>query len=357
MKAYTTPNSKRCNPSSSLLFLFCVVICVYVSACAKPSVKTTTLVPARFDEPSKIREVAVLPFDGPGGEAFSREIEGALSSIMLQDKQYFTLVDRMKLDKTMTQMVLSQSGFVDTGTASKIGKLVGARGIYTGVVEANCTDSPFQEQRTRCASYKTSRGKKGNQIQECARYQNYNVSCTKRNASFTFIPKLAEVETGRVVYSNSNSGSAHASKCSDDNRPLPSRSDLISKAKQDAMTKFRNDIAPYYVQVEISLIDSKKDINSKEAIRKFEQGLEFAKANRLDRACELWREANTTSPNSMSILYSLGICAEISGDIVKAFDLYKKADRLLTSPNDTLTAALGRVSMKIQDRKKLKEQL
>jgi tetratricopeptide (TPR) repeat protein len=168
---------------------------------------------------------------------------------------------------------------------------------------------------------------------------------------------LIEVESGRLVYANNVSGAATASQCEDSSTPMQSQDELIGQAKQLAKAMFRTDVAPHYIQVEIKLIEDKDGIASKEAENKFEQGMDFAKKSRLDRACELWGEARTLAQNSKAILYSLGICAEVTGDPENALDLYKKADRLLLSPDDRVSAAIQRVSEAVQKKRKLKEQM
>ncbi|MDP3049419.1 MAG: CsgG/HfaB family protein [Thermodesulfovibrionales bacterium] len=327
-------------------------------ACAPPAVKTTALMPARFHDAAKVREVAVLPFDGRGGAEFAAEIEGMLAGVNIGDKQYFTLIDRVRIDKLISEMKLSQSALVDPNTAAKVGKLVGAKGIYTGVITASDTsDSRYREERTRCAYNVTQYDKKGRAYQGCGRWETYTVSCTKRVATFDFTPKLIEVETGKVVYANNVSGTATSSACSDSQAPLASNFDLIERAKLFAKTIFKRDVAPYYVTFEIKLMDSTNGITSKEAEKKFEQGISYAKGNRLDRACELWGEARILSPNTPSILYNLGICSEVTGELEHALDLYKKADRAYGKPDDRITSALHRVSTTIQKEKKLKEQI
>lgn len=336
-----------------------IAIAFAASACAPPvAIRTTALMPAKFDEAAKLKEVAVLPFDGRGGQDFAAEIEGLLAGVNVHDKQYFTLVDRTKISKALSELQLAQSGLVNSETAVKVGKMVGAKGLYTGAITtANSNDSYYNETRSRCASMVTKYNKKGQAFEVCERWESYNISCTKRSASFVFTPKLIEVETGRIVYASTATGKAEASACADSQTPLPSHSELLQRAKQSAKAMFRKDIAPHFEMFEIKLIDSTEGISSKEAERKFEQGIDFAKNNRLDRACELWGEARTFSPNSLSIVYSLGICAEVTGNLEQALDLYTKADRLLSSPNDEVSSALHRVKLKIEKQHKLKKQM
>ena len=332
------------------LFIICGLVCLALISCAPPAVKTTALVPAKFHEATKLTTVAVLPFDGPGGREFSNEIEGALAAVNVDDKQYFTLIDRTKLEKILKEQEFSQTGIVDETTASKVGKLLGAKGIYTGAVTGrSCEDSRFTEKRSKCASQDRD-GK-------CTRWTEYSVSCTKMDAIFSFTPKLIEVETGRIIYSNNISGAASGSGCQDSGRPIPSENDLIAMAKEKCKDSFKRDVAPNYVTFNIRLMESKEGITSKEAEGKMDQAMDFAKNNRLDRACELWGESRVLSTNSPSLLYNLGICAEVRGDLESALDLYKKADRALNKPDERITAAMGRVSGAIKKQRVLQEQL
>jgi hypothetical protein len=119
--------------------------------------------PAQYHEASLTKAVAVLPFAGPEGRAFAAEMESVLAGIGIDDKPYFTLVDRASIDKVVSEMKFSQSGLVDEKTAVKLGKLVGAHGIYTGVGTRNTyDDSPYSERRQTCTYYEQKRDKKGN---------------------------------------------------------------------------------------------------------------------------------------------------------------------------------------------------
>jgi Curli production assembly/transport component CsgG. len=144
----------------SLIFLCAIFL--MLSGCAT-KIKVNMLQPAQYHEASLTKTIAVLPFSGPEGRVFTAEIEGVLAGIGIDNKPYFTLVDRTSLDKTINEMQLSQSGMVDQKTAVKIGKLVGAQGIYTGVVIRNSyDDSPYYENRSTCEQYEQKRDKEGN---------------------------------------------------------------------------------------------------------------------------------------------------------------------------------------------------
>jgi len=341
-----------------LLGLLVIISSAVIASCAAPTMRLTVLAPAEYSAASKLQEVAVLPFDGKEGKEFATELEGVLASINIGNKQYFALVDRAKIDHLLSEMKLGQTGLIDSNKAAKVGKMVGAKGIYTGAVtETDATDSGYAEKRTRCVATVTKYDRKGKPYEECSKYQEYSVRCTKRTATFAVTPKLIEVETSRVVYANNLTGSADSNSCSDSNSPLKTASELISTAKNQATAKLKKDIAPHYESFSVQLMDSKAGITNDDAINKFKQGIDFAKNNRFDRACELWGEARILSPNSPSIIYNIGLCMEVTGELNQAQDLYTKSDKMLSKPDDRITLALSRIKAAIEKKKKLTEQM
>jgi tetratricopeptide (TPR) repeat protein len=327
------------------------------SGCAT-KIKVNMLQPAQYHEASLTKTVAVLPFSGPGGKEFAAEIEAVLASIGIDDKRYFTLVDRASLDKTINEMKLSQSGLVDQKTSVKLGKLIGAQGIYTGVVtQNNCEDSNYAERRSACTQYETKKDKDGNSYRgACISWRQYSVNCMKRVANFAVTPKLVDVSLGQVLYSRDLSAAFESAGC-EDTRPIQSENTMLEKAKESVKEDFRRDVAPYYVTMEIKLLDSKDGIESSEAKDKLKRGLEYADKGRMDSACELWGEARNLAGNSHALLYNLGVCAESRGDLDAALSLYKQADKKLGKPDDDIILALNRVSDAIKNRLKLKEEL
>ncbi|MDQ5988165.1 MAG: hypothetical protein CSYNP_03921 [Syntrophus sp. SKADARSKE-3] len=345
--------------SAPVLEIFIIAFFLLIPMGCATKIPVNMMQPAEFHQASLTRTVAVLPFSGPGGADFASELEGLLGSIDINGKPYFTLVDRASIDKVMSEMKLSQSALVDQGTAAKLGKLVGAQGIYTGTVTANSTrDSAYKAQRSECTQYQIKRDDKGNlyQSSNCLQYRKFYVNCTKRNANFAATPKLIEVATAKIVYSANRSGAADSSGCVD-GTPPKSEQELLDKARETVKNGIRKDVAPYYLTVMITLKDSTDGIDSKEAKALLSQGINYADKKRLDAACEQWGTARQLAPNSPSILYNLGVCAESVADVENAYKLYKQADRLIGKPDDDITLALARVNKALSTQKKLKEQM
>lgn len=339
------------------IFLFGVIALLMASGCAT-TIKTNVLMPGRVDQAAQFKSIAVTPFDGTDGKAFASTVESTLASVIIDDKQYFQIVDRGSLDKAMGEMKLGMTGVMDANTAARIGRMVGAKGIYTGVVTASSVeDSRYTETRKKCSYYRTVTDSKGNKSEECGSWYDSTVNCTKRSAMFSFTPKLVEVESSRIIFSNVYEGTAQAKGCPDDGTLPPDQQQMKKKVQETAVQKFRMDVAPYYTVMTFTLKDATSDITAEAAKAKLKDGLKFAGGNRMDRACELWNDAKASAPNSISILFNLGVCAETGGRPEEALALYQQIDKTLTKPDDSVTKALARVTEAIEKRKKLGSQM
>ncbi len=330
---------------------------LFLSGCAT-KVRVNMLQPAAYHQASLTKSVAVVPFNGPDGANFAAEIEGVLGSINIDDRPYFSLVDRQSLDRVISEQKFSQSGLVDPNTAARLGRMVGAQGIYTGTVTASdVKERRYREQRRECVEREAKKKNAGFfDVPKCLRYRNYTVNCLKRDVTFAVTPKLIDVSTGRVLYSRNLGNSTSSSGCSDGTQPK-SGDELLEGVKATAKAQFRKDVAPFYTTVEIGLMDTTDGIPTAEPKDSLKRGLEYAARGRLDAACELWGAARIQAPASPALLYNLGVCAESRGDADAALSLYRQADKLLGKPDDDITAALNRVSAVIKNRKKLEQQL
>jgi hypothetical protein len=336
--------------------LLCTAAVLMTAGCAT-TIKTNVLMPGRIDQAAQFKSIAVMSFEGADGKAFTSIVEGTLASVIIDDKQYFHIVDRGSLDKAMSEMKLGMTGVIDANTAAQVGKIVGAKGIYTGLVTSSSVeDSRYTETRKKCSYYRTVTDSKGKESQECGRWYDSTVNCTKRSALFSFTPKLVEVESSRIIFSNVYEGTVQAKGCPDE-ASIPDQQQMKKKVQEVAVQKFRMDVAPYYTVMTFTLKDATSDITAEAAKAKLKDGLKFAGGNRMDRACALWNEAKPLAPNAISILFNLGICAETGGRPEEALSLYQQIDKILTKPDDAVSKALARVNEQIERRKKLGQQM
>jgi hypothetical protein len=147
-------------------------------------------------------------------------VEALLVGIRANDNPHFNVIERAAPKK----VVKEKSLHLTEKTAVTVGKLAGAEGMVFGPVTQNSTeDSRYFAKRSECVS-KDKDGK-------CTNQHEYKVGCTKRNAYFTFVPKVISVSRGQILVSQSLSGHTADNVCQDSGRPLRRKGPLLSEAK------------------------------------------------------------------------------------------------------------------------------
>ncbi len=316
----------------SLRLLVVAGVLSTLSACAPfaqtPSVEIPVWVQPSVDISSFRERLAVVPFQASGGNvrdigsAVTSELETALLSAKLPDgSPYFVLVSRTALDKVLSEIQFGQTGFAQEETVARLGQLLGAKAVLYG----DYTLDFSQNKRVEYTRYGS-------------------VELCEVNLIFTMRPRIIEVATGRIVYGDTISKRFSSSSCAYYNNISEVRQLAIRQASQEMVRK----IAPYLAYERIPFIENVEGM-PKEVAQLYLRGLDFVRVKpvRLDRACEIWTEALRMAPANPTLLYSLGVCAEANGDLKKAQDLYKQADRLVSSPNPVISSALLRIERKL----------
>ena len=288
---------------------------------------------------AKLKSVAVYPIEGRYGNVYRAEIESLLVSAELKGRHYFSVVERAKLDNVLNEQRLGP--MFDAATVVRVGKLIGAQGVFMGDVTADTvSDNSYRVHRKRCAS--------SDKDGKCQRWRDVSIACTRRIANVAFTIRLVDVETGVQSYNRDVTGQATSQACRDGGSSLQHRDTVRKRARQVAYGEIRKDIAPYTVNLSIELMDDTDGIKSSQAKRDLESGIAFAEEDRLDRACEFWQEAFSRASQSVAIRYNLGVCAEAAGDFESANALYQEADRLLEKPEPIINSALKRVKKRLK---------
>ncbi len=345
----------RCpRPFLSRAFCSSVILFTMILAlgCVAPTIRQSVLVPAGSREVSQFRRFAVIPFSGQDGFSFSQELESAMAGVRVQDEPYFRILERSALAAITREQGLQLSGSVDERTAVTVGKLAGAEAMILGTITAaRAEDSYFSEGRTKCTAT-DNRGR-------CVQTQRYSVSCTRRQAVFSFTPKIIAVATGQIITSITSDRleSRVVDRACQDSGSLASNVELLGRAKRQSLDKFIAFVAPHYVTVELTLLDSdntKPSVSAQEALKR---GVVWAREGRLDRACELFDEAHQLHRQGWAIVYNLGVCAELSGDLRKALNHYRSADRMAQTPVRHINTAIERVTRQLTGEQELQRQL
>lgn len=337
--------------------------------------------PAKYREAAELKSLAVLPFRGTDGDAFTSAMVGALQSSTLDGKPYFVVKTLEGMNYTPPPPPRPMKGrgggkgvtaTSEVAAAVRLGTQLKVSAIYTGEV-AGAVISRRNFTQTKSVCQKNGNGK-------CEMVQ-VPVACVDTTVNYSVTPRIINIATGQVVYSRTVARSGNYTLCdgkveyqgtladavNDFGKSLtdmfkrtkkknPNEADvgekeistdaaLITKVRTDVADAIRYDVSPYNFRVSVEFKQRAPEMN-KDDQAKFKAASEFAKAKRLDRACSDW-EAMKTSANagSINLLFNLGVCQEVlvPEDPSSAMNFLAKADSLTTKPDPMINAALDRV--------------
>jgi len=325
-------------------------------SCGPRRIKTTILMPARSSAAAKVRRVAVWPFEGSwytrAGTGLGARIEAMLTNIKVNGEKYFTVVDRQNLNRILQEQEISLSAAADPTTAVRIGKVTGIQALLTGtILEASVRDEPYVVKSRKCVST----NKKG----LCTRFREVRHRCIKRTAVLSFVSKLVDVTTGNVLFSETLTRRTQDSGCPSRGETLLGEADMFRGITESALEELAKWLAPYPAVVRLKLKNADRVVrNIDEVLVKFKAAVKFSDKRRIDRACELWAECyEITRDDSLSVLFNMGVCREVSGDFAEALEFYTRADKASLEPDDTITEALERIGKLLDKKDELDSQL
>ncbi len=294
-------------------FLLLTLAVVLLFSCAKPKVKLSYVEPPK-EYRGSIRKIAVLPFESRSldGRLFSAEVSAELLKVKVDGEPYFKLVSRAEIDRVLSELKFSSSGL--TEESARLGRLLKAEGILTGVLEVSKNVVPYREKRFRCVKTEGS-----GLIKKCVQSVEYYVSCRRYELELLMIPKLIDVERGEIVYSKKILKRVSDRYCSDEGRSVPSFSWMLERATAEAIRELVEDIAPHRVSVVAEFIDDDEGIGDRKS---FERAIDLAKEGKISEACGIFESLRE---KTYALLYNRGLCAELEGDLDRALELYTEA--------------------------------
>ena len=138
-----------------VIFVLCL-ISVFAGCASVTPIKNEVQKSPAVLVPQKVTKLrmAVVGFDvaasNYGLKQLDRKAEDMLTTALIKTKQ-FTMIDRKHIKKVIDEQAFQISGMVDTATAVKIGKILGAKAIVTGsITEMGCRAASFIAKITTC---------------------------------------------------------------------------------------------------------------------------------------------------------------------------------------------------------------
>ncbi len=322
-----------------------LLILIINSGCSQ-KVKIRSLEPAEINRTSTAKKVTVMEFKNDR-IGLSDKIEAKLSNKKIDNKNYFTMINRKDFNKIVEEQKIQNSGLVDVSTVVEVGNLIGAEAIVSGNVgRATSNDTHFLESRISCADKK------------CKTFKIYKVRCTKRVVGLSAEIRMVDVTKGDIIYADTMHKTSEWKHCIDDSHSLPSKEIAAQKLADTIAESFTSKLTPHYRFFEVYLLE-KPDIDYNNRDEKLlKVSLEYIKQNRLDKAERFLIDlVDATQQKSYVPFYNLGVIKEAQGAYKEAQKYYEIADDLVVEPVEEISSAYVRIQNLIQKSDMANEQI
>lgn len=335
----------------ALFFLFSGL-----SACSTVTVPITLVEPGTVDLKGKgIRSLAVSDFDGLG-ESGKKVAETFTAK--LAEGQHFKIVERDKLLAMEKEQALGMTGVVSENMAAKAGKLLGVDALVVGkVTEYSVKDEPYTRtvMRSRATgTYRTECDKKGN----CYKVENYEQVPVKedhhiRSGTVAVSFRVVRTETGEVLV-----GKQQAENYKYDTGNPPSKGLLLGRKEelgsdevlagltQEIVAKLSSEIQPHPVTYQ-AIVETGGTFFSDAQVM---HGIELIRANRAEDAIQHYEGVARNNPQNSSAYYNLGVAYEMIGELNKAEEAYRAAEKI--EPKPLYVKAVGLIKQEKEKQRK-----
>ena len=203
-------------------------------------------------------------------------------------------------------MLFRSSRFSDPRTARP-------QGVISGFTKVDVNERKVQREKEQCTEKSN-----GN----CTKKEKVKVDCTERRIDLTTTLRVADTKDGAILYTQSRPQTDTTSWCPDE-RPWRTTEKAIDDMIGKAAKKFAKDITPTRESYSVRLREEREGMD-KDLGKRFKDSVKLSQRD-WQAACGIWRGMDGELPNQPSLLFNLGLCAEVSGDYKSADALYRRA--------------------------------
>lgn len=257
-----------------------------------------------------IERVAVAEFDGL---ARSGRIVAAKLSEGIVDAGQFSLLEREKIERILTERDFNQSGVVDPATVSDL-KLLGVDALIFGVVDAYNVD-----QQTGVTKVETEigtgkyreverEGEKGEvEIvqEEIKKTVLIDRGYVLREGTVAVTFRMANINTGEIVAIKTETAHFSRRAWRDEAHQLPSKDVILEDLATTVTDRFLHQIHPSYVTRRVTF--EKNDAPGTEV------GIAYAQAGLWDKAYDALSQATRAAPSDPTTHYNLAVVCDALG--------------------------------------------
>lgn len=259
------------------------------------------VIPPEMVAAGGLKRVAVRAGSGQGAAALAGQLEQRLSSVVVNDKPFYTLV---RAEDPTRQ----------------------------GTFDLSSTEWSIDEQRETQSRSKCVDDK-------CKKSTEYKVSCTVRKATVGALMRLRSRD-GSEIATRAAGGVASSTQCQGEVGTLDAPGLVLGKAAGQAMDRLQDALAVRTALKRVRVMDDAAGVTDPGRRQRFSDAVAFAKAGRMDRACPVFAELSEIETTSIAVFYNLGFCDQVNGDWRQAFRSYSKADSNSSKPLSEIGEAL-----------------
>lgn len=299
------------------------IICV---SCATTSMNVPVRKPARINL-AGINKIAIGEFTGPSSADFTDE----LTTQLLQSQRYEVL-DRQHLKQIFDELGLHTSGAIDAQSAVQLGEMIGSSALIFGRVSRYNYDENV--------SYYDWKDNKG------VGHRSYT---RKGVAEVGVTMQITDLRTGRLITSRNLQNTVNKETRNTDEAPAAiNKDDALVEARNNVLSEFMHDIAPYTVYQRISFVSDKK-------VPELAQGIAMIKAGNWNDGISYFQQAVTNTPTNSKTFYDLGLAYSYTQEFDKAIKNLKKAYAM--EPKKMYLLEMTRCKQLKADSEKLEQQM
>ncbi|WP_285710810.1 hypothetical protein [Erythrobacter oryzae] len=260
---------------------------------------------AGTDAPSRARSIALAGFAGRGGERLAFAIDSALRGAVIEGRAWFEL--------TFSEPPRGTTYTYDRD-ADPAAYRGGADAVMRGIAEVSWRDrDDGTKQVEECVTRDDN--------DKCIERKKVEIPCRAREVTLRPEVRLVSRE-GELLYGKGDQLVTSRRFCKDEEATPPVDSMIEELARQFA-DAVRYDLAPVQRYDTIRVLESREGM-SKPDQAAFKAALKLTKKDPAG-ACRAFEALQATNPQSVTILFNIGLCREGEGDLEAAEQLYSQA--------------------------------
>lgn len=274
--------------------------------------------PAQSDDAVDVHSIAVEDFSGDAGTQLSFAVTDALGDVTIQGDRWFNVVP------------MASAG--DPPDA-----------IMRGIANTEVQSLRARDKTVKKCVEKDDNGK-------CLREADRKIPC--RTLQVTFNPDVRLMSTGGgTIYSRRDSIVRSQTYCSDSS-VRPTTDSLLKPMVEQFAGTLRYDLAPVARREDIRVLESRDGLR-KEDKDAFKRAIKLTKHDPYG-ACQAFSALEQANPQSVSVLFNIGLCLESEGKLDKAAEYYRRAAAADPGKNNP-GSGLGRISSRRRAEQQLQE--